>query len=55
MKTTQFNHAPGQIFMNTGHQIIGRPSLGSWMSYGLGSENKDLPAFVVLHVRTEQP
>ncbi len=48
MKTTQFNHAPGQIFMNTGHQIIGRPSLGSWMSYGLGSENKDLPAFVVL-------
>jgi hypothetical protein len=34
--------------MNTGHQIIGRPSLGSWLSYGLGSENKDLPAFVVL-------
>src|SRR3954469_10733508 len=48
MTTTQFNHAPGQIFMNTGHQIIGRPSLGSWLSYGLGSENKDLPAFVVL-------
>ena len=48
MKTTQFNHAPAQIFMNTGHQIIGRPSLGSWLSYGLGSENKDLPAFVVL-------
>jgi hypothetical protein len=48
MKTTQFNHAPGQIFMNTGTQIIGRPSLGSWLSYGLGSENKDLPAFVVL-------
>jgi hypothetical protein len=34
--------------MNTGHQIIGRPSLGSWLSYGLGSDNKDLPAFVVL-------
>ena len=48
MTTTQFNHAPGQIFMNTGHQIIGRPSLGSWLSYGLGSENTDLPAFVVL-------
>jgi hypothetical protein len=48
MKTTQFNHAPAQIFMNTGHQIVGRPSLGSWLSYGLGSENKDLPGFVVL-------
>jgi hypothetical protein len=46
--TTQFNHAPAQIFMNTGHQIIGRPSLGAWLSYGLGSDNKDLPAFVVL-------
>lgn len=48
MKTTQFNHAPAQIFINTGHQIIGRPSLGAWLSYGLGSENKDLPGFVVL-------
>ena len=48
MRTTQFNHAPAQIFMNTGHQVIGRPSLGSWLSYGLGSENSDLPAFVVL-------
>jgi hypothetical protein len=48
MKTTQFNHAPGQIFMNTGHQIPGRPSLGAWLSYGLGSESKDLPGFVVL-------
>ena len=48
MRTTQFNHAPAQIFMNTGHQVIGRPSLGSWLSYGLGSENRDLPAFVVL-------
>jgi hypothetical protein len=44
MKTTQFNHAPAQIFMNTGHQIIGRPSMGAWLSYGLGSDNKDLPA-----------
>ena len=48
MTTTQFNHAPAQIFMNTGHQIIGRPSLGSWLSYGLGTDNADLPAFVVL-------
>ncbi|QQS47003.1 MAG: DUF1501 domain-containing protein [Acidobacteriota bacterium] len=48
MKTTQFNHAPAQIFMNTGHQIVGRPSMGAWLSYGLGSENRDLPAFVVL-------
>jgi hypothetical protein len=48
MHTTQFNHAPAQIFMNTGHQIIGRPSMGSWLSYGLGSESQDLPGFVVL-------
>jgi hypothetical protein len=48
MHTTQFNHAPAQIFMNTGHQIPGRPSMGSWLSYGIGSENEDLPAFVVL-------
>jgi len=48
MKTTQFNHAPGQIFLNTGHERIGRPSMGSWLAYGLGSENQDLPAFVVL-------
>jgi hypothetical protein len=48
MHTTQFNHAPAQIFMNTGHQIPGRPSMGAWMQYGLGSDNKDLPGFVVL-------
>jgi len=48
LHTTQFNHAPAQIFMNTGHQIVGRPSMGAWLSYGLGSENKDLPGFVVL-------
>jgi hypothetical protein len=46
--TTQFNHAPAQIFMNTGFQIIGRPSMGSWLTYGLGSECQDLPGFVVL-------
>ncbi len=48
LHTTQFNHAPAQIFMNTGHQIPGRPSIGSWLTYGIGSENKDLPGFVVL-------
>src|SRR5205823_12977244 len=55
MHTTQFNHAPGQIFMNTGHQIPGRPSLGSWLTYGIGSESKDLPGFVVLLSGTNQP
>jgi Protein of unknown function (DUF1501) len=48
LHTTQFNHAPAQIFMNTGHQIPGRPSMGAWLTYGIGSENKDLPGFVVL-------
>ena len=48
MSTDQFNHAPAQLFMNTGFQNPGRPALGSWLSYGIGSENKDLPGFVVL-------
>src|ERR1051325_5056411 len=48
MYTTQFNHGPAQIFQMTGHQIPGRPSFGSWLSYGIGSEGKDLPAYVVL-------
>lgn len=48
MTTEQFNHAPAQLFMNTGFQQPGRPSFGSWMTYGLGSENRDLPGFVVL-------
>ncbi len=48
MHTDQFNHAPAQIFMNTGTQLIGRPSMGSWLTYGLGTANKDLPGFVVL-------
>ena len=55
MHTTQFNHAPAQIFMNTGHQILGRPSMGAWLSYGIGSETKDLPAFVVLVSGTSNP
>ena len=47
LKTDAFNHAPGQIFMNTGAQQFGRPSMGAWVTYGLGSESSDLPAFVV--------
>ena len=46
--TDAINHAPAQIFMNTGAQQFGRPSLGAWVTYGLGSETQDLPAFVVL-------
>ncbi|GMU91075.1 MAG: hypothetical protein AMXMBFR4_01330 [Candidatus Hydrogenedentota bacterium] len=48
MHTNQFNHAPAQIFMNTGSPQMGRPSMGSWVAYGLGSEADDLPGFVVL-------
>jgi len=46
--TDQFNHGPAQVFMNTGHPLVGRPSFGSWAMYGLGSEARDLPGFVVL-------
>ncbi len=48
MTTEAINHAPGQIFMNTGSVQFGRPSFGAWVTYGLGSETQDLPAFVVL-------
>jgi hypothetical protein len=47
-RTTQFNHAPAQIFMNTGFAQPGRPSMGSWVTYGLGAETRDLPSFVVM-------
>ena len=47
-KTDLFNHAPAKLFMNTGTGQFGRPSLGSWLTYGLGSECEDLPGFVVL-------
>jgi hypothetical protein len=46
--TDQFNHAPAQIFFNTGFAQPGRPSLGSWVVYGLGSETEELPAFAVM-------
>jgi hypothetical protein len=55
MVTDAFNHAPGQILMNTGSQQFGRPSFGSWVTYGLGSESHDLPAFVVLNSGTKGP
>lgn len=48
MHTDQFNHHPGQLMMNTGFPLFGRPSLGSWLNYGLGSESKNLPGYVVL-------
>ena len=48
MHTDAFNHAPAQILMSTGSQQFGRPSLGSWVFYGLGSENSNLPGFVVM-------
>jgi len=46
--TEQINHDPATTFAQTGFQLAGRPSLGAWLSYGLGTENKDLPAFVVM-------
>ena len=48
MYTEQINHDPAVTFAQTGFQLAGRPSLGSWVAYGLGSENKDLPGFVVM-------
>ena len=48
MWTDQFNHAPAQLLLYTGSPRQGRPSMGSWATYGLGSENRDLPGFVVM-------
>lgn len=48
VNTDQFNHGPAQLFMHTGSARLGRPSIGSWVTYGLGSENSNLPGFVVL-------
>ena len=55
MVTDAFNHAPGQLLMNTGMQQFGRPSMGAWVTYGLGSEARDLPAFVVFSSGTNGP
>jgi hypothetical protein len=46
--TNLFNHAPAKLFMNTGSGLFGRPSMGSWVTYGIGSESQELPGFVVL-------
>ncbi|MBE0544103.1 MAG: DUF1501 domain-containing protein [Verrucomicrobia bacterium] len=55
MHTDAFNHAPGQILMSTGSQQFGRPSMGAWTTYGLGSESQDLPAFVVFSTGSKGP
>ena len=55
MHTDQFNHAPAELLIYTGSARPGRPSMGSWLTYGLGSENADLPGFVVLISSGVQP
>jgi hypothetical protein len=55
MTTDAFNHAPGQILMNTGSQQFGRPSMGAWVTYGLGSEAQDLPGFIVFSSGSKGP
>src|SRR5881392_2045958 len=55
MVTDAFNHAPGQILMSTGSQQLGRPSLGAWTTYGLGSETQNLPGFVVFSTGKKGP
>ena len=49
MYTDQINHHPGQLMMNCGSQLVGRPSMGAWVTYGLGSECQNLPGYVVLN------
>ena len=55
MRTDQINHAPAMTRFLTGHQIPGRPSVGAWCSYGLGSENKNLPEYLVLISKMKRP
>lgn len=55
MSSDAFNHAPGQLLMSTGSQQFGRPSFGAWASYGLGTENRDLPSFVVFSSGSKGP
>jgi hypothetical protein len=55
LSTDAFNHAPAQIFMNTGAQQFGRPSMGAWTLYGLGSESQELPGFVVFSTGSKGP
>ena len=53
--TDAINHDPAITYIQTGSQVPGRPSLGAWLSYGLGSMNEDLPGYVVMHARTKHP
>ncbi len=55
MRTDQFNHAPAELLLYTGSGVQGRPSMGSWVTYGLGSENQNLPGFVVFISSGSQP
>ncbi len=55
MRTDAFNHAPAELFINTGLMRVGRPSMGSWLTYGLGSECADLPGFIVMLSGGGQP
>jgi hypothetical protein len=55
MTTDAFNHAPGQVLMNSGAQQFGRPSFGAWTLYGLGSESRGLPGFVVFSTGSKGP
>jgi len=55
MKTDAFNHAPAQLMMSTGSQQFGRPSMGSWATYGLGSESRNLPAYIVFNSGKKGP
>jgi hypothetical protein len=55
MYTDQFNHSPAQLLVHTGQTQLGRPSIGSWVTYGLGSVNQDLPGFVVLNSGGKTP
>lgn len=55
MNTDQFNHAPAELLVYTGSPRSGRPSLGAWVTYGLGTENEDLPGFIVLISSGVQP
>ena len=55
MTTDAFNHAPAQLMMSTGSPQFGRPAIGSWVTYGLGSESRDLPAFIVFNSGKKGP
>lgn len=55
MRTDQINHAPAMTKFLTGHQLAGRPSVGGWVSYGLGTENQNFPDFIVLISRMQRP